>query len=123
MGRGSAVVVVVLASLLLMVVHTQMASAATYIVGDRSGWTFNTVAWPNGKRFRAGDTLVFKYNRVAHNVVVVNKTGYNSCKTPRGSKVYQSGNDQIRLAKGENYFICNYVGHCESGMKIAVTAV
>jgi len=65
---------------------------------------------------------VFKYSSGAHNVVAVNKVGYGSCKTPRGARVYQSGNDQIKLVKGQNYFICNYVGHCESGMKIAINA-
>ncbi|ESW31590.1 hypothetical protein PHAVU_002G250700 [Phaseolus vulgaris] len=120
LGRGSAVVLLI--SLCFLVLHSQMAHAATYTVGGSGGWTFNTVGWPNGKRFRAGDTLVFKYSSGAHNVVAVNKVGYGSCKTPRGARVYQSGNDQIKLVKGQNYFICNYVGHCESGMKIAINA-
>ncbi|KAL2343149.1 hypothetical protein Fmac_004434 [Flemingia macrophylla] len=120
LGRGSAVVL--LLSFLFFTLHSHMAHAATYTVGDGGGWTFNTVNWPKGKRFRAGDTLVFNYSPGAHNVVVVNKSGYDSCKTPRGAKVYRSGKDQIKLAKGTYYFICNYVGHCESGMKITVTA-
>lgn len=66
---------------------------------------------------------VFNYSPGAHNVVVVNKAGYDACKTPKGAKKYTSGNDQIKLAKGRNYFICNFVGHCESGTKIAITAV
>ncbi|TKY60175.1 Basic blue protein [Spatholobus suberectus] len=118
LGRGSAMVLL----LCFLVLHSEMARAATYTVGDSGGWTFNTVGWPKGKRFRAGDTLVFNYSPGAHNVVVVNKAGYDSCKTPRGAKVYRSGKDQIRLARGQNYFICNYVGHCESGMKIAINA-
>lgn len=65
---------------------------------------------------------VFKYNSANHNVVVVNSGGYKSCTMPRGSKVYQTGNDQIRLAKGQNFFICSFAGHCQSGMKIAVNA-
>jgi len=65
---------------------------------------------------------VFNYSPGTHNVVVVNKYGYGGCKTPRGAKVYQSGKDQIRLVKGQNYFICNFPGHCESGMKIAINA-
>ncbi|KAK7318724.1 hypothetical protein RJT34_03430 [Clitoria ternatea] len=118
MGRGSAIVLLVC----FLVLHSEMARAATYTVGGRGGWTFNTVAWPNGKRFRTGDTLVFNYSPSAHNVVVVDKVGYDSCTTPRGAKVYRSGKDQIRLVRGQNYFICNYVGHCQSGMKIAVNA-
>ncbi|CAL0325067.1 unnamed protein product [Lupinus luteus] len=118
MGRGSAMMLL----FCLFVIHSEMVNAATYTVGDGGGWTFKTVGWPKGKNFRAGDTLVFNYNPSFHNVVVVNSAGYSSCKTPRGSKVYHSGKDQIKLSKGQNYFICNYVGHCEGGMKIAIYA-
>ncbi|KAF7803651.1 basic blue protein-like [Senna tora] len=121
MGRGSAISVLVL--LCFIFLHSQMANAATYTVGDASGWTFNAVGWPKGKRFRAGDTLVFNYSPAAHNVVAVNKVGYDTCRTPRGSRVYSSGKDQIKLVRGQNYFICNFPGHCESSMKIAVNAV
>ncbi|GAU18707.1 hypothetical protein TSUD_79950 [Trifolium subterraneum] len=97
LGRGSALVLLVC----FFVLHSELAHAATYTVGD------------------AG---VFNYSPRAHNVVAVNKGGYDSCKTPAGSKVFRSGKDQIRLARGQNYFICNFVGHCESGMKIAINA-
>ncbi|NP_001265957.1 basic blue protein-like precursor [Cicer arietinum] len=120
LGRGSALVVLLVC---FLVIHSELAQAAIYTVGGAGGWTFNTIAWPNGKNFKAGDTLVFNYSPGAHNVVAVSKAGYGSCKTPRGAKVYRSGKDQIRLARGQNYFICNYVGHCESGMKIAINAV
>nr|AFK48048.1 unknown [Lotus japonicus] len=102
LGRGSAIMVLLVCFLAL---HSEMAHAATYTVGGAGGWTFNTVGWPKGKRFRAGDTLVFKYGAGAHNVVAVNKAAYDTCKTPRGAKVYRSGNDQIRLTRGQNYFI------------------
>ena len=65
---------------------------------------------------------MFNYNPSYHNVVTVDNGGYSGCKTPRGAKVFQTGKDQIKLKKGVNYFICNFNGHCESGMKIAVTA-
>lgn len=55
-------------------------------------------------------------------MVAVNRGGYSSCTTPAGAKVYKSGQDQIQLVKGQNFFICNVAGHCESGMKIAVSA-
>ncbi|KAG1334887.1 basic blue protein [Cocos nucifera] len=120
-GRGSAVALGL--ALLCLLIHSEIAESATYTVGDSNGWTFNTDSWPRGKRFRAGDVLVFTYNPSAHNVVAVNRGGYNGCTTPRGSKVFRSGNDRITLSKGTNYFICNFAGHCQSGMKIAVTAV
>ncbi|KAL3843711.1 hypothetical protein ACJIZ3_001114 [Penstemon smallii] len=118
-GRGSALLVVMVVVVVVMVV----AEAATYTVGDGGGWNFNTAAWPKGKRFRAGDTLLFNYNSRIHNVVKVNKVGHDGCTTPRGATVYQTGKDQIKLGKGQNFFICNLPGHCQSGMKIAITAV
>lgn len=66
---------------------------------------------------------VFNYNPKIHNVVAVSRAGYNGCNTPKGSKVYLTGKDRIKLVKGQNFFICNIAGHCESGMKIAVNAV
>lgn len=65
---------------------------------------------------------VFNYNPSYHNVVVVDKGGYATCTTPKGAKVVQTGKDQIKLKRGTNYFICNFASHCQSGMKIAVTA-
>ncbi|KAG5250772.1 basic blue protein [Salix suchowensis] len=96
------------AVLLCLVVLTGHVHAATYT--------------PNGKRFKAGDTLVFTYDPTIHNVVAVNRGGYSSCITPAGARVYKSGNDQIKLSKGQNFFICNVAEHCESGMKIAINA-
>lgn len=121
LGRGSAVAAVALLCMLLL--HFDMAQAATYTVGGPGGWTFNVANWTKGKRFRAGDTLVFNYSPSLHNVVAVNKAGYNACATPRGSRVFKSGKDQIKLVKGQNFFICSFISHCQGGMKIAVTAV
>ncbi|KAL0917340.1 hypothetical protein M5K25_012395 [Dendrobium thyrsiflorum] len=111
-----------LALLFLMLLHSELAESAVYTVGNPNGWTFNTVSWPKGKSFHAGDVLLFKYNPSVHNVVAVNAAGYNGCTTPKGSKIYKSGNDRITLAKGPNYFICNFVGHCQAGMKVLVNA-
>ncbi|CAL9199123.1 basic blue protein-like [Musa acuminata AAA Group] len=123
-GRGSAggQVTVVLWAAVLCLLLAQVAEAATYTVGDTRGWSFNMDSWPRGKRFRAGDVLVFKYNPLVHNVVAVNAAGYNGCSTPRGSRVLTSGKDRVTLARGRNYFICNSVGHCQSGMKMAIVA-
>ncbi|XP_052192966.1 basic blue protein-like [Diospyros lotus] len=122
-GRGSAMgAAAAVLGLLFFMLSCEVAQAATYNVGGAGGWTFNVVGWPKGKRFKAGDTLVFNYNPQAHNVVVVNNAGYNSCNAPPGSKVYSSGKDQIKLRKGQNFFICSFPGHCQSAMKIAVVA-
>ncbi|CAL5203962.1 unnamed protein product [Lathyrus oleraceus] len=124
-GRGSASMnmVTVMISLLLLLFLSESANAATYNVGGPSGWTYNTDTWPNGKKFRAGDVLVFNYDSTLHNVVAVDKVGYGSCKAPGGAKVLSSGSDQIKLARGQNYFICSIPGHCQSGMKVLINAV
>ncbi|KAK8567859.1 hypothetical protein V6N13_105806 [Hibiscus sabdariffa] len=119
-GRCSAMAATVL--LCLLSLHIESARSATFTVGGNSGWTFNAAGWTKGKRFRAGDTLVFNYNPSIHNVVAVNRAGYGACKAPKAAKVLSSGKDQIKLRKGQNYFICNYIGHCQAGMKIAVVA-
>ncbi|XP_077234556.1 basic blue protein-like [Tasmannia lanceolata] len=123
-GRGSAhgATVVFAAVLLCLLVHIEIAHAVIYTVGDSGGWTFNVINWPRGKSFRAGDVLVFKYSPAIHNLVTVNSIGYNGCTTPRGSKVFTSGNDRITLARGQSFFICSVPGHCSGGMKIAVNA-
>ncbi|KAG7558549.1 Phytocyanin domain [Arabidopsis thaliana x Arabidopsis arenosa] len=126
-GRGSAswsaraIVTLMVVSVLLL--QADYVQAATYTVGDSGVWTYNAVGWPKGKNFRAGDVLVFNYNPRMHNVVKVDSGSYNNCQTPAGAKTYTSGNDRITLSKGQNFFICNFPGHCENAMKIAVTAV
>ncbi|XP_062079528.1 basic blue protein-like [Humulus lupulus] len=122
-GRVSAMTTAALVLLLVLIGHSELVRAATYTVGGSRGWTFNVSRWPKGKHFKAGDTLVFIYDKRAHNVVAVNNAGYKSCMTPKGSKVFRSGKDRIKLKKGPNFFICNLPQHCKSGMKIAVTAL
>nr|CAD1837611.1 unnamed protein product [Ananas comosus var. bracteatus] len=123
MGSGSASQVVAFGLLVMLcfVMHGELAeSATTYTVGDSGGWTFSSGSWPSGKRFKAGDcsSTIRRYTTL----FAVNAAGYKSCKVPRGSKTYTSGSDSITLARGTNYFICSFAGHCQSGMKIAVTA-
>ncbi|KAD5317979.1 hypothetical protein R6Q59_033293 [Mikania micrantha] len=122
-GRGSAMVAAAVLCLLAVALHFEVAEAATYVVNGRGGWTFNLTTWPKGKKFKASDVLVFNYQKGAHNVVVVNKAGYDGCSTtPRNAKVYTSGKDRITLVKGLNNFICTLPGHCSAGMKIQINA-
>ncbi|CAH8355314.1 unnamed protein product [Eruca vesicaria subsp. sativa] len=126
-GSGSASwstrTIVALMVVSVLVLQAAYVHAATYTVGESNGWTFNAVGWPKGKQFKANDVLVFNYDPRRHNVVVVNSGGYNNCKTPAGAKTYTSGHDHVILSKGQNFFICNFPGHCEAAMKISVTAV
>ncbi|CAK9179558.1 unnamed protein product [Ilex paraguariensis] len=122
MATKEGIAIVVTALLLCFLLHSNIANATTFTVGDSQGWGFAASSWPNGKSFKAGDILVFNYNPSMHNVVVVSKAAYDSCNIPAGAKTYSSGKDQIKLAKGQNYFTCSFPGHCSSGMKIVVFA-
>jgi len=54
-GRGISATMVVLCMLGLF---SEMTHAATYVVGGHiGGWAFNITSWPDGKNFKAGDTL------------------------------------------------------------------
>ncbi|PON51553.1 Phytocyanin domain containing protein [Trema orientale] len=125
-GRVNAMATAALVLLMLVIGHSDLARAATYVVGDSTGgWTFGIVhKWPpKGMIFKAGDTLVFKYGP-GHNVVRVSRAGYKSCTARKGARVYNHGIAKIKLVKGKNYFICSVPNHCKKfGLKIAVTAV
>ncbi|EYU18547.1 hypothetical protein MIMGU_mgv1a016285mg [Erythranthe guttata] len=98
------------------------ACATSYTVGDSSGWDYDVSGWENGKSFKSGDTLVFNYPAGLHSVVAVDKSSYDLCSVPANAPTYTSGQDNIVLNKGANYFICGIDGHCEFGMKIAANA-
>ncbi|CAN6465877.1 unnamed protein product [Victoria cruziana] len=119
MGRGSAFLAL---AALCVVAHFTSVRGATYLVGDSRGWTFDMENWPVGKTFRAGDVLIFKYNPMYHNAVVVSPAAYRSCVAPKDARALSSGSDRITLTRGVNSFICTFAGHCEAGMKIQVVA-
>ncbi|MCL7026732.1 hypothetical protein MKW94_001397 [Papaver nudicaule] len=97
--------------------------AKEYIVGDAEGWTMNVdyTSWANGKTFAVGDSLVFNYGAM-HTVDEVSETEYDSCATGNSITSDSSGASTISLkTSGTHYFICAAMGHCDSGMKLAVT--
>ncbi|GER43269.1 early nodulin-like protein 22 [Striga asiatica] len=108
--------------LLCVLLHWSPAYSTRFIVGDNRGWSYNVSGWEDGKRFYHGDILVFRYVPAYNNVVVVDKSSYDSCTWPAKGKTYTSGNDMIRLRKGPNYFISGHWGHCYNGVKIAAYA-
>ncbi|CAN0920379.1 unnamed protein product [Linum grandiflorum] len=80
-------------------------------------------AWPQGKTFYAGDTLVgivFKYDHQRHNVVRTDQEGHDTCTVTPKSTIYESGNDHITLSYGSNYFISSLINDCPAGMKMAI---
>ncbi|KAF5468120.1 hypothetical protein F2P56_012299, partial [Juglans regia] len=97
--------------------------ATVYTVGDTSGWAIGTdySTWTSGKTFAVGDSLVFNYGG-GHTVDEVSASDYNSCTVGNSLSTDSSGTTTIPLkTAGTHYFICGVVGHCGSGMKLAVT--
>ncbi|GJM90777.1 hypothetical protein PR202_ga07088 [Eleusine coracana subsp. coracana] len=106
-----------------LVCLTTVVRSKEWVVGDDKGWISHIEhLWPGGRPIHGGDVLVFKYASSVHNVVEVNKAGYDSCSPGAGARTYSSGNDRITLPSGTSYFICSFPGHCKNGMKISVTA-
>ncbi|KAK8487882.1 hypothetical protein V6N13_046006 [Hibiscus sabdariffa] len=113
------------AALLLLLLAAPAALAVQYTVGDSSGWT-NTVnyqGWVQGKTFTVGDTLLFTYGG-SHAVDEVSQSDYDNCNSGNALSTHSDGNTVITLSSsGSRYFICPTIGHCASGMKLAVNVV
>ncbi|XP_010508251.1 PREDICTED: uclacyanin-2-like [Camelina sativa] len=111
-------------ALLMVMAIVPAAVAVTHTVGGASQWASGVdyTVWATGKTFRVGDTLKFTYGP-SHSVNEVNKAGYDSCGgTPIDT--HSGGDTEIDLETvGIKYFICPTSGHCEGGMKLAVTVV
>ncbi|KAI4339306.1 hypothetical protein MLD38_024265 [Melastoma candidum] len=68
--------------MIVMLLGIKQSDWGEYQVGDQYGWSYDIDldGWARGKTFRSGDILVFMYEPMSHNVVEVDKTGYDSCK-------------------------------------------
>ncbi|MBA0744737.1 hypothetical protein Gogos_007350 [Gossypium gossypioides] len=117
-----AALVVVLASSVL-----QSTYAATYTVGDATGWTIpinNTEFyddWTDNKNFVVGDVLEFNFTTGQHDVAEVTETAYDNCTTTNPIVRYTTGPASIILNRtGEYHFICTVPGHCAIGQKLSI---
>ncbi|KAE9591285.1 hypothetical protein Lal_00038626 [Lupinus albus] len=121
-GRSNSAMVASMLLLSMLVFYSEIVHATTYTVGDERGWTYNLAGWTEGKHFKIGDRIVFKYDPRVQDVVVLNgyKKAYDTCITPSETIVYNTGNDEFVLSGGVNYFISNIPGQCEAGLKLAI---
>ncbi|XP_050142906.1 basic blue protein-like [Malus sylvestris] len=112
--------------LVSLLLQCEQVHAVEYTVGDEKGWSpsADLSHWTEGKKFKAGDVLVFKYTDPNLYVVAIsNEDSYVHCDLYAGGMDrYHSGNDHVVLKKGINYFIPAGGSYCEKGMKIAVDA-
>ncbi|CAL9175263.1 unnamed protein product [Musa hybrid cultivar] len=112
----------VLVILAAAVAVPQSAIAADFTVGDDSGWlpNFNYSSWTQGKEFRVGDNLVFKYMQGAHNVMQVGGPDFKACNTSAVAiNTFTSGNDLVALdTPGRRWYMCGFGDHCTRGQKL-----
>nr|GMC90949.1 uclacyanin-3-like [Ipomoea batatas] len=109
-------------AILFVLLAAPAAFAADHVVGDSSGWTQtgDYTTWASSKTFAMGDNLVFNYGG-SHGVDVVSKDNYDNCNAGNAIQSYTGGATTIKLSKsGPMYFICPTIGHCQTGMKLAI---
>ncbi|GMJ13670.1 hypothetical protein like AT5G07475 [Hibiscus trionum] len=96
--------------------------AATYVVGDTSGWDISTDidSWAAAKTFNVGDVLLFQYSS-SHSVNEVTKESFETCNTTNSLTTFSNGNTTVTLSSaGARYFVCGNRLHCLGGMKLQV---
>ncbi|MCO5562391.1 hypothetical protein L7F22_016018 [Adiantum nelumboides] len=131
-GRVNAVGVVLLAMAYVVCMLQQAEGAVVvrkpvlHMVGGSGVWTIGSkvsyTRWAASKFFRVNDVLLFKYPVTFHNVVQVSQAEYLQCKIRKPLAVYRNGMARVKLAKkGTYFFICGVPGHCQAGMKMALT--
>ncbi|XP_062099017.1 blue copper protein [Humulus lupulus] len=109
--------------LVIYMVMMPISSATVYTVGDTSGWAMGVdySTWTSDKAFVVGDSLVFNYGS-SHTVDEVSSSDYSSCTAGNAITSDNTGTTTVALkTTGTHYFICGVMGHCGSGMKLAVT--
>ncbi|ONK74276.1 uncharacterized protein A4U43_C03F4590 [Asparagus officinalis] len=99
-----------------------------FFVGDDKGWTlsFNYTAWAEGKEFRVGDILVFKYPVGVHNVLKVDGPSFQACNVPPETEALSTGYDKITLASpGRKWYMCGKASgkHCQMGQKLVINVL
>ncbi|KAI7748332.1 hypothetical protein M8C21_027980 [Ambrosia artemisiifolia] len=97
---------------------------ATTIAVQAGSTTFN-IAWTLGAWPRealgsgspiVGDKLIFKFKAGMHNLIEVDKNGFDNCIAPPNAKVLTSGEEVITAnAPGSRFFICGVGQHCKDG--------
>ncbi|XWS47717.1 hypothetical protein CRYUN_Cryun13aG0008200 [Craigia yunnanensis] len=98
------------------------SDAATYVVGDTSGWDISSDidSWVSDKIFKVGDALLFQYSSY-HSVSEVTKESFESCNTTDTLSTFSNGNTTVTLSNAvARYFVCGNKLHCLGGMKLQV---
>ncbi|CAI5496405.1 unnamed protein product [Closterium sp. Naga37s-1] len=118
-------------SIFLLVAGAIQSEAKVFTVGGSglSPWGFGVKKWKPKGVIHAGDTLVFKWTGVPHDVWIMNSLdAYNNCNFGAATKktgITSAGKYKYKVpasAKGTSIlFSCSVPGHCSlDNMKVAV---
>nr|XP_043627989.1 umecyanin-like [Erigeron canadensis] len=101
--------------------------AATYTVGDNTGWATPIsgdpyATWASQQTFVVGDVLVFSFTTGSHTVANVTKSSFDGCNTANTLSVETNGPARFTIdTAGSHYFICTLLNHCTLNQKLAIT--
>ncbi|CAM6100368.1 unnamed protein product [Calypogeia fissa] len=116
-----------LATLIVFSATLTGATAESYTVGEDRGWIvpnagLNYTAWAENITSHVGDSLYFRYNPNAHNVLKVNESTYATCNISAPYlQTWDTGDTTVILEEaGTQYFICGAPNHCVMGQALAV---
>ncbi|GJV43324.1 cucumber peeling cupredoxin-like protein [Tanacetum coccineum] len=102
--------------------------AATYTVGDNTGWATPTsgdpyATWASQQTFVVGDVLVFNFVSGSHTVANVTKSSYDGCNTGNPLSIQTTGPASFTIdTVDSHYFICTILNHCSLNQKLSITA-
>ncbi|KAI3495945.1 hypothetical protein L1887_38293 [Cichorium endivia] len=120
-------------AMLLMVVFSAMlivpsVLAATYTVGDSTGWATPTggdpySTWASRHTFVVGDVLVFNFASGSHTVANVTKSSFDNCNIGNPLSIQTNGPATFTITTvGSHYFICTILNHCSLNQKLTISA-
>ncbi|KAI3829681.1 hypothetical protein L1987_03809 [Smallanthus sonchifolius] len=109
----------------VMAVITAAMGGEVYMVGDDEGWTsvgqVDYKSWASTKLFRVGDTIVFQYAKIFHDVARVSYTDFLTCNATSPYTTFTSGKDSFTIKyPGHYFFICTQSTHCQGGQKVDI---
>ncbi|KAK1418479.1 hypothetical protein QVD17_27624 [Tagetes erecta] len=116
--------IVVLSAIFLV----RSSLAATYNVGDSTGWATPTggdpyATWASQHTFVVGDVLVFSFISGSHTVANVTRSAFDGCNTGNPLSVQTNGPASFTIdTVGSHYFICTILNHCSLNQKLTITA-
>ncbi|KAA8526360.1 hypothetical protein F0562_008437 [Nyssa sinensis] len=99
--------------------------AYKFYVGGKEGWVLkpseNYNHWAERNRFRVNDTLIFKYEKGADSVLIVNKDDYYKCNKEKPIQALNDGVSEFEFNfSGPFFFISGHADKCEKGQKLIV---